>query len=162
MELREITWENLWEILSIRVKDNQKTFVLDVSVFLAQAYVNIKNGFSDSCFGLYSHNVLVGFTKIVYVPPFEDVYYFTEPSYMIDALIIDEKHQNKGLGRQALIRIIDYANSQPFGPYKSIKLLCDEENSIAIELYRSMGFKSSEDKVRGKKIFSLDVYNRCL
>ena len=156
MEFREITWDNLWSVLRLRVGEDQKKFIPDNSVFLAQAYVNLKCGYPDSCFAIYDNDVLVGFTKVVYVPCREETYNFAETSYMIDALMIDEKHQNRGLGKKALEMILEYIDSLPFGECESIKLLCEEENIGAIHLYRKFGFIRTDVVIRGKRLFALD------
>lgn len=156
MEFKEITWNNLWDVLALNVNEDQKRFIPDVSVFLAQAYVNLKSGYQDSCFAIYNEGTLVGFTKIVYVPSHEETYNFSETSYMIDALIIDAKYQNNGLGKKALKMVLKYVDSLPFGECNSVKLLCEDENTRAVQLYHSFGFKKADVIIGGKRLFEFD------
>ncbi|WP_185806814.1 GNAT family N-acetyltransferase [Bacillus sp. HMF5848] len=154
MEFKEITWDNLWDVLALKVNETQKKFVADNAVFLAQAYVNVKYGYPDSCFAIYEKSELVGFTKVVYVPSCEEAYNFKEDCYMIDVLMIDKKYQKHGFGKKALKMILQYIESCPFGEYDSIKLLCNDENINAIHVYHSFGFISTDVIIRGRRLFT--------
>jgi len=77
--------------------------------------VNLKFKYPDVCFYLYNESQPVGFTKIVYVPKFEEPYYFLEDTYLIDAIMIDSNHQGKGYGKQSLYQVLKYIESKPLG-----------------------------------------------
>ena len=162
IELKEITWENFWQVIELKPRESQIRYLPSISVFMAQAYVNLKLKYSDTCFALYKDSQLVGFTKIVYVPKCVDPYYFLEDSYMIDAIMIDARHQGKGYGKEALYQVLKYIESKPFGEADSIKLSCHDENIIAIGIYEEAGFCKT-DKLANKRdgfyIYSKDMKN---
>ena len=68
IELKEITWDNFWQIVNLKPNESQSRFLPSNAVFMAQAYVNLKSNYPDVCFALYNESEPVGFTKIVYVP----------------------------------------------------------------------------------------------
>lgn len=150
IELKEITWENFWQIINIKPSESQSKFLPSNAIFMAEAYVNLKFKYPDVCFALYNEHEPVGFTKIVYVPKCEEPYQFPEDSYMIDAIMIDSKHQGKGYGKLALYQILKYIKSKQLGEADSIKLLCYDDNTIAISLYEKVGFHKT-DKLTNKE-----------
>lgn len=121
---------------------------------MAQAYVNLKFKYPDVCFALYNESQPVGFTKIVYVPKGVKPYHFSEDTYMIDAIMIDAKHQGKGYGKAALRQVLRYIESKPFGESNTIKLACHDDNIIAIGIYEKAGFRKTDQLTnREKKIY---------
>lgn len=128
---------------------------------MAQSYVNLKDKNPDACFALYNEKEVVGFTKIVYVPKDVQPYHFKENSYMIDAIMIDEKHQGLGYVKAAVVQILKYIESQPFGKATSVKLLCHEENQIGLQMYEKLGFNQmgSVMKKKGKFLILEKVLN---
>ena len=42
IKLKEINWNNFWDIINLDVLDTQRNFLPSNAVFMAQAYVNIK------------------------------------------------------------------------------------------------------------------------
>lgn len=153
IELKEITWDNFWKIVNLKPGESQKDFLPSNAVFMAQAYVNLKLRHPDTCFAIYYEAEPVGFTKIVYVPKQVEPYQFAEDSYMIDAIMIDCQHQGKGYGKEALVQVLNYIESRPFGEATSIKLLCYDANLIACQIYEKAGFqKTTQFKNEEKKL----------
>jgi len=151
IELREITWDNFWDVVGLKPTDSQIKYLPTNAVFMAQAYINLKAGDDgDICFSIYCNDCLIGFTKIVLVPngllPFD----FLEDSYYLDAFMIDAKHQGKGYGRLALSEIIKFIQSKPWGNVDLIKLSCYDENTLAISLYETSGFVRTNRFIKGK------------
>ena len=160
IELREITWENFWQIISLKPSEHQNDYLPSNAVFMAQAYVNLKLKYPDACFALYNGSHLVGFTKIVYIPKDTGPYNFSEDTYMIDAIMIDAKHQGKGYGSEAFHKVLVYIETKPFGEANSIKLACHDSNVIAIGLYEKAGFcETGQFANREKK---LRIYSKTM
>lgn len=127
ISLRQITKENIDEVLSLRVNDEQKTFVSTNSESLAQAYVYRETAWP---FAVYEDDTLVGFIMMGY--------YDVKQYYTLWKFMIDEKYQNKGYGRQALKLGIDFIKDK-FGQvdiYTGVAV----GNKVAKELYESVGF----------------------
>lgn len=127
ISLRQITKENIDEVLSLRVNDEQKTFVSTNSESLAQAYVYRETAWP---FAVYEDDALVGFIMMGY--------YDVKQYYTLWKFMIDEKYQNKGYGRQALKLGIDFIKDK-FGQvdiYTGVAV----GNKVAKGLYESVGF----------------------
>lgn len=159
IQLQEITWDNFWDVVKLRPKPKQETFVKPISLFMAQSYVNLKEGYPDQSLAIYDGESLIGFTKIVLVPKNEKPYHLEKGAYMIDAFIIDQSMQNKGYGNRALTKIIDYCKSYPFGPVQDLCLVCYEDNLQAQSLFASFGFTKLKQTNKEKK---MSLYNRHL
>lgn len=160
IELKEITWENFWQIINLKPRESQSAYLPSNAVFMAQAYVNSKFNYPDVCFALYKELHPVGFAKIVYVPKCVEPYHFLEDSYMIDAIMIDGQHRGKGYGREALYQVLKYIESKPLGEADSIKLSCYDDNIVASSIYEKVGFSKTDkfaNKEKKLRIFSKDL-----
>ena len=127
INLRTITKENIEDILNLSVSKEQKGFVSDNSESLAQAYV-----YHDTAwpFAIYEDDTPVGFIMMGY---YEAKQYYTLWKFMID-----QRYQNKGYGRQALLQGLDFIKEK-FNPdriYTGVAL----GNHVAKGLYESVGF----------------------
>lgn len=163
IELREIDWSNLGEILDLRVEKAQEDFILPNEVFIAQAYVNLRMNYPDIVFGIYSDNVAIGFTKIVLVPKNEKPYYFDHTYYMIDAFMLDRRFQKMGLGRKAFEKIMLYILDQPYGSADGIRLLCSVNNKNGQNFFESFGFESQgqyESNLKNYIMYSYSVQKK--
>ena len=91
IKLREITSNNLEDVLKLEVSKNQENFVSNTAHSLAQAYVYRENAYP---FAIYADNTLVGFIMFGF--------YELRNQYTLWKFLIDKKHQNKGYGKLAL------------------------------------------------------------
>ena len=148
IELRDITWDNFWDIINLKTYDSQTNFLPSNAIFMAEAYINLKFHYPDVCFAIYNDDVPIGFTKIVFVQKNEKQFNFAENTYYIDALMIGENYQGKGYGKAALTQILHFIEKEPWGSVESIKLSCYDENEAAIALYRKFGFKKTKNHVK--------------
>ena len=91
IELKEITSENIDEVLALKVDEGQKSFVSSNGDSLAQAYVYSKTAFP---FAVYDNDTIVGFIMMGY--------YEVKSYYTLWKFMIDSRYQHKGYGRKAL------------------------------------------------------------
>lgn len=63
IKLKPITKDNIDDVLSLNVRDDQKNYVSSVSDSLAQAYVYSENAYP---FAVYYDDILVGFIMMGY------------------------------------------------------------------------------------------------
>ena len=127
VELREITKDNLEDILELRVAEYQEKFVSSTAYALAQAWVYKETAFP---FAIYADNVLVGFVMLGYYEP--------KKQYTLWKFLIDKRYQNKGYGKKALQHAVKYLK-ETFNVseiYTGVAL----GNAIAKHLYNSVGF----------------------
>ncbi len=64
----------------------------------------------------------------------------TEDASLIDAVILDAKHQNKGHGNAVLDCIITYIQTFPFGKANTVAVVCHEANDVAVRVFQHRGF----------------------
>ena len=127
IELREITKDNLDEVLNLNVSEQQKAFVSSTASSLAQAYVYRDTTFP---FAVYRDNTVIGFIMFGY--------YESRKQYTLWKFLIDVKYQNKGFGREALMQGITYVKSK-YNVKELYTGVCFD-NERAKHLYKSIGF----------------------
>ena len=128
--LKPVSRENLDEVLGLRVRDDQKSFVSTTVESLAQAYVYSQTAFP---FAVYDDQKVVGLIMMGF---YEEKQYYT-----LWKLLIDQNHQHKGYGRQALQLGIAFLKDQfhVSEVYTGVSL----GNIAAKALYRSAGFRET-------------------
>jgi diamine N-acetyltransferase len=68
--------------------------------------------------------------------------------WWIPLLAIDHRHQGRGLGRAAMRAVIQRIRDQALDA-RALGLSCKPDNSVALALYRSLGFESRDTNARG-------------
>ena len=116
LEFREIDRHNFRDILKLSTTESQKFFVATNAYSLSQAYAQ------PECvpLALYDGDTPVGFT--MYGLDVEDT------EYWIYRLMIDQRHQSKGYGRQALAMVLLPA---PVGPV--MRKMPSSESSLSVK-----------------------------
>lgn len=128
--LKPITRENLEEVLSLKVKEDQEKYVIPNAESLSRAYVYSETAYP---FAVYDDDTIVGFIMMGY--------YEVKGYYTLWEFMIDRKYQNKGYGRQALKLGLDFVRDT-FGPV-DIYTGVTPGNTVAKKLYESVGFEST-------------------
>ena len=127
VRLKPVTGGNLDEVLALKVHESQAGFVSTTAESLAQAYVYPETAFP---FAVYDDQTVVGFIMMGY---YEEKQYYT-----LWKLLIDERYQHLGYGRNALEQGIAFLK-ETFR-VKEIYTGVIPENRAAKELYHSVGF----------------------
>ncbi len=131
LEFKQIDRNNWEEVLKIEVLPEQREFAPTVAESLAAAYIKPWDEAFD-IFAIYADNILAGIFYISYTPESKD-------NYWIGGFQIDKQYQNKGIGREALIKILDFIPKQ-HPRCKEMKLTVEKNNTVAQKLYKSLGF----------------------
>jgi diamine N-acetyltransferase len=102
LHLKPITKDNWIQAITLRVREDQANFVASNAFSLAQ--LNFLENFYAK--GIYYGEEMVGFT----------LYGIDEDDheYWIYRMMIDEKHQGKGYGKEAVKLRKDVENLRPF------------------------------------------------
>ena len=143
--LKCITEDNFLEAFRLKLRKDQEEFVSHPIRSLAQAYV-----YRNQCqpFGIYQDEEMVGYVMVIYD--------YDVPEYDIWHMMIDETRQGKGYGKEALKRVLEYIETQPFGESNRVALTCNQQNDPGLRLYRSLGFKETgnvdEDEIELVKL----------
>lgn len=132
VELKAITEDNFIDAFNLKLASGQERFVSHPIRSLAQAYV-----YRNQCqpFGIYVDGTMVGYVMVIYD--------YDIPEYDIWHMMIDESMQGKGIGREALNKVIEYIRTKPFGNSGRIALTCNTDNPVAKKLYESRGFSAT-------------------
>jgi len=146
VNLKPITSKNDDEICGLKADRN---LVRHNEGSLADAFVyTIEYGTTPIVYGIYNDEIPVGFVMVAY---FEEDDRDNEgiPYYFLWRMMIDEKHQNKGYGREAMKLIIEEVKTFPKG--KSNAFYTSTHGAAALKLYKSLGFKVTKE-VPGEEI----------
>jgi diamine N-acetyltransferase len=98
--LKEIDEDNWRECIHLKVREDQKRFVATNKNGLALAYAHKEMNPR----GIYNEDILVGFIMYARDPDDGD--------YYINRFMVEEKHQGKGFGREALKILIQQLKEQ--------------------------------------------------
>ena len=141
LEFREIERHNFRDILKLSTTESQKFFVATNAYSLSQAYAQ------PECvpLALYEGDTPVGFT--MYGLDVEDT------EYWIYRLMIDQRHQSKGYGRQALAMVLERIRQDK--AHHRVYLSCNPDNAWGRALYESVGFRPDGRMVHGEIVHQL-------
>ena len=130
ISLKEITRENIDDVLALSVNESQKNFVSTNAESLAQAYVYSETAFP---FAVYEDSTLVGFIMMGY--------YDVKEYYTLWKFMIDKRYQNRGYGRKALELGIKFLRDH----FDVLEIYTGVApgNDMAKHLYSSVGFRDT-------------------
>lgn len=142
IEIREVTSENLKEVLSLHVSESQKSYVESTKQCL-------KDAIECNCYrpaGLYKDGSIVGFAMYGFFPRDEK-----NGRVWLDRYLIDEHFQGKGLGNIMLEALITHLIK--IYNCNEIYLSLYEDNKRALHLYQKFGFQfNGELDINGEKV----------
>ena len=145
LHLVEIDRYNYLSVLDLSVSPEQKDFVATNQYSLAQAYAQ------PECvpFALYAENRPVGFA----------MYSLDEDDhqYWIYRLMIDQRYQGVGYGREAMALLIDRIRGLSDEEHTCIFISFEPENAIARALYESLGFAPDGRVLYGEVVYVLKL-----
>ena len=142
IRLEKINGKNVWDILKLKVSDEQKKFVASNEISVIEAYTAIiGNGYAFP-FVIYNDDVPVGFLMIGFDvhDNWEDAPNIAKGNYNLWRLMIDKNYQGKGYGRKAMELALAFIKTFPCGRAEYCWLSYEPENEVAYKLYSSFGF----------------------
>lgn len=140
--LKEIDRNNFFDVIKLRVAEEQSEFVATNLFSLAQA-----KAFPECvCLAIYNDDVLMGFT--MYCMDEED------HEYWIYRLMIDTKHQSKGYGKAAMELLIERIKEDI--QHRVIYISFEPENVWAKHLYEKLGFEADGRVIDGEVVYKLE------
>ncbi len=159
VHLEKISGKNVWDILNLQIKDEQRGFVATNTKSIVEAYLALASGGHAYPFGIYDGDTPVGFLMIGYGTDedWENPPAIAKDSYNLWRLMIDREYQGRGYGRAAMALALDFIRSRPCGDAKCCWLSYEPENVAAKNLYRSFGFVETGDMDEGEVIAALEL-----
>ncbi|BBF44618.1 spermine/spermidine acetyltransferase, putative [Lachnospiraceae bacterium KM106-2] len=143
--LKEIDRNNFIDVIKLSVYDDQKDFISDNVVSLAQAKAQ------PECIPLaiYNDDLLVGF--VMYCLDYED------NEYWIYRLMIDKKYQKSGYGKKALFATLNRIAKDT--SHNKIYISFEPENKVAQKLYENVGFRPDGRIIDDEIVYYIDQKN---
>lgn len=149
LSLRPIDADSLDAILALAVAPGQAHLVAANAVSLAEALVHPEAW----CRGIYADETAVGFVMLedstrLRAPP-------GEPYFAIWRLMIDARHQGRGYGSGAVVRLIEYARTRP--EIRTMLVSCVPGRGSPEAIYRRFGFTPTGEIIDGETVLRLPL-----
>ncbi len=147
--MREITADTVRAVIKLSVTDYQKRFVAPNSVSLAQALFAPEAWYR----AIYLDAEPVGFVMLsdesLLIPAPEN------PEIGVWRFMVDAKHQHKGIGREAMLLVIEHVRSK--GIFKKLALSYVAEDGGPEQLYLSLGFRPTGEMDDDEVVMELSL-----
>jgi len=140
LTLRPIVKDNWEEAIQLKVKEEQRNFI--ASNLYSIAEVQFLDQFKVSA--IYDGDQMVGFSMYGIDPD--------DQNYWIYRLMIDEAHQGKGFGTEAVKLIVDEIKSQNTTGIPVIMIGYNQDNEGARATYTKAGFVETEIAPWGEQL----------
>ncbi|MBD2869146.1 GNAT family N-acetyltransferase [Paenibacillus arenilitoris] len=150
--LRKITLDNRRAIFNLEVSEDQRRFVASNLSSVASCYVLTTNGGHPFPFAIYADEQPVGFVMLTYGITGYDLPSIADGSYCILRLMIDERYQRRGYGREAMTKILAFIRTFPAGPAQYCWIPYGGDNVTAKKLYESFGFRENGEVCHNENI----------
>ena len=156
LEFRGINKDNFYDVCMLDINDEDKEFVASNKMSLAEAYLFKTMGAYVLPIAIYRNRVPIGFTMITKGNIGDNIKGEYINNYCILRMMIEAKHQNKGLGKLALKQLIEIIKSISVNE-TFIWVSTEEKNAKAIHVYEMNGFKKTKDYCGEEIILKYDL-----
>ena len=159
VRLEPVNGKNVWELLKLRVGEDQRDFVAPNDMSIIEAYIAISANGHAFPFGIYADNTPVGFLMIGYDADdsWENPPKIACGNYSIWRLMIDERYQHRGYGKEAMQLALDFIRTFPCGKAEYCYLSYEPENRNAKNLYAQFGFRETGEQDEGETVAVLKL-----
>ena len=140
--LREVTKENLYDVLDLKVTEYQDRFVANNAKSLAEAHFHDEAWFR----AIYADETPVGFAMLSVDA--------VKPYYYLWRFMVDVRYQKQGYGRQALLQIIEHVKTLPDAT--SLELSYHKDDGGPEPFYARLGFVNTGEIVDDEYVMRLD------
>jgi diamine N-acetyltransferase len=127
VSLREVTKENLRDVLRLAVAPEQERFVASNAVSIAQAYFHRDNAWFRA---IYAGETPVGFVMLDDQPE--------KPEYCVWRFMVDHAVQGLGFGARAMDLVVDHVRTRPGAT--ELLLSCVPGEGSPGPFYEKLGF----------------------
>ncbi|MFE7061004.1 GNAT family N-acetyltransferase [Sutcliffiella sp. NPDC057660] len=143
--LRKIDETNWKEAIQLKVSEDQEEYVASNLYSIAQ-FQFLKD---FKAMGVYMDEQMVGFA--MYGIDSDD------GNYWIYRLMVDKKYQGRGVGKQAIGKILEDINANNTGGIPCVILGFHPENKVAKHVYEKAGFVETEMASWGEQLARLEL-----
>ena len=115
LKLAPVTRSNVWQLLKLRVLEEQRDFIASNTESLVEAYLALSSGGHAWPFGIYDDDTPVGFLMIGYGADeeWENPPAYAREGYTLWRLMIDRSYQGRGYGRAAIMLALVFIRPSP-------------------------------------------------
>ena len=156
LEFKEINKDNFYDVCMLDVNSEDKELVVSNEMSLAEAYLFKTMGAYVLPIAIYRNRVPIGFAMITKGYIGDNIKGEYINNYCILRMMIEAKHQNKGLGKLALKQLIEIIKSISINK-SFIWISTEEKNAKAIHVYETNGFKKTSDYCGEEIILKYDL-----
>jgi diamine N-acetyltransferase len=142
LSLREITRDNLQDILRLSVLPHQQAFVASNAVSIAQAHFYPEIAWFRA---IYADDTSVGFVMLADEPEV--------PKYTLWRLMIDHRYQRQGHGRAALQLLCEHVRTRPGA--SALLTSCVPAQGGPGPFYERLGFAYTGELDDGEQVMRL-------
>lgn len=148
VSLQHINGRNVWDILNLKVSEEQQDFVAGNDISLIEAYIAKAENGQIFPFGIYKNDLPIGFLMIGFGTDssWDKAPAIAQNNYDLRRLMIDAKFQGRGYGKEALMLALEFIRTFPCGKAEFCWLSYEPENKAARNLYRTFGFVETGEK----------------
>lgn len=156
--IKTIGFEQLDDVLSLKVAPYQRDFVAENALAIAEAYAAERQGGKTRCFIAYHDNAPVGFASIALGSiGAKGEKEWMRNSYCLWRIMVDMDYQGRGFGKELFKAMIEWCATKPLGEAETIYTSCDEMNAKAVALYQGLGFETTGEKIDGEIVLKRDL-----
>lgn len=156
LEFREINKDNFYQVCMLDVNSEDKKFVASNEMSLAEAYLFKNMGAYVLPISIHRNRTPIGFAMITKGYIGDNIKGEYLNNYCILRLMIEAKHQNKGLGKLAIKQLIEIVKSISVNE-SFIWISTEEKNVKAIHVYEKNGFVKTTDYCGEELILKYDL-----
>ena len=144
-ELRPIDDKTFYEVCQLEVAENQKEYVAENVMSLAEAYLFKMKGTFVLPIGVYRNRKPIGFAMITKGDIGAEVNEKYNDGYCMLRIMIDKKYQGKGYGQLLMTQLIKCIESISKSENSLIWISTDKDNSGGVNYYKKSGFEETVD-----------------
>jgi diamine N-acetyltransferase len=144
VSLREVTRENLREILRLKVAPEQEQFVANNAVSIAQAHFYPETAWFHA---IYADETPVGFMMLS-----DDA---SQPRYFLWRLMVDARYQKFGFAKKAMELLFDYVRTRPGATEIFVSYFPGKGSPCGF--YEKLGFTSTGEEEDGEIVLRHDL-----
>lgn len=142
--LREVTQDNLRDVLRLQVSEAQNKFVAPNSISIAQAYFQREQAWFRA---IYADETAVGFLMLHDDPH--------EAAYFLWRLMVDTRYQGLGFARQAMALLVAHVKTRPSATELKVSYVPGEGSPGPF--YTRLGFVETGEVDDGENVMSLKL-----
>lgn len=147
VKLIEVVRENFKDVIELELEESQEKFVTSNLYSIAESKFSPSTNLRAICV----EDKIVGFLEY----QFGEIGEFDENECTIWRFMIDRKHQNTGIGKNAFGLLLEEIKSHD--RCKVVDVYYEPQNLVAKKLYASYGFKEVGDRDDGTVIAEVSL-----